>query len=487
MKQKNESIAPKPPLLDHRNLEPENSLSHVSIHDHSAQEKEHYSIPQTPIASFYRAIIPEQSTVLHIQSGSGDLLASLNPFFGIGIDCSKTAVDAAQKKYPRYQFYQSDKRLCSINHQFDYIIVSHALMQSDDAQEFLISLHYWCHPTTRIIIDHYAAHVAALRALAHRCGIAQSAGYQQLFSKKTMSDLFTLTNFELISSGCHTLIARPIPLIAGFFNRFFIALPLINRLAIYRYAVIRPQPHTKNSSNASVSIIIPCRNEAGNIESAVKRCPAMGSSTEIIFVEGNSSDETNSEIERVAHEYPDKKIRFFTQSGKGKADAVRKGFAHAAGDIVMILDGDLTMPPEELPKFFNLLVSGRAECVNGSRLIYPMEKEAMTFLAFLANHGFALLLSWVMNQKISDSLCGTKVLWKTDYERIAKARSVSGIQDPFGDFDLLLGAAQLHLKIVDIPIHYKKRVYGQSNISRFYDVWFLLWIVVKSAYQLRIR
>lgn len=486
MKQKNESIAPKPPLLDHRNLEPENSFRHMPVIEDSAQEKEHYSISLTPIASFYRAIIPEQSTVLHIQSGSGDILASLNPFFGVGIDCSKTAVDAAQKKYPRYQFYQSGAQPCPLNYQFDYIIVSHALMQSDDAQEFLTSLHHWCRPTTRIIIDHYAVHASVLRAVAYRCGIAPSAGYQQLFSKKTMGDLFTLTNFELISSGCHTIISRPIPLIAGFFNRFFTALPVLNRLATYRYAVIRPYSRTKNIS-ASVSIIIPCRNEAGNIESAAKRCPAMGSSTEIIFVEGNSSDQTNSEIERVAHEYPDKKIRFFTQPGTGKADAVRKGFAHATGDIVMILDGDLTMPPEELPKFFNLLVSGQAECVNGSRLIYSMEKEAMTFLAFLANHGFAQLLSWVMKQKITDSLCGTKALWKADYERIAKARSISGVQDPFGDFDLLLGAAQLHLKIVDLPIHYKKRVYGQSNISRFYDVWFLLWIVVKSAYQLRMR
>lgn len=237
----------------------------------------------------------------------------------------------------------------------------------------------------------------------------------------------------------------------------------------------------------TVSIIIPCRNEKGNIESAIKRCPVMGGKTEIIFIEGNSADGTLEEIKRVVSHYPEKKIRWFTQDGVGKGDAVRKGFAHATGDILMILDADLTVPPEELPKFYESLIEKKGDCINGSRLIYGMESGAMGYLAWMANRFFGSLVSWITGQKITDTLCGTKVLWKKDYERIALQRKELGLSDPFGDFDLLFGAAKLKLKIIDVPIHYKRRAYGKTNISRFKEVWFLLWMCVRAWWALRMQ
>lgn len=243
---------------------------------------------------------------------------------------------------------------------------------------------------------------------------------------------------------------------------------------------ILPLPHT-------VSIIIPCRNEEGNIEAAIKRCPKMGAHAEFIFVEGHSADQTLSEIKRVAGKYPTKKITCFVQEGKGKGDAVRKGFAHATGDILMILDADLTVPPEELPQFFDALVSQKGDCINGSRLVYGMESGAMGWWAWVANAFFARLVSFIIKQKVTDTLCGTKVLWRKDYEQIAQRRAKLGLYDPFGDFDLLFGAAHLGLKIYDMPVHYKRRTYGKTNIQKFKEVWFLLWMCAKAFWRINVK
>ena len=237
----------------------------------------------------------------------------------------------------------------------------------------------------------------------------------------------------------------------------------------------------------SVSVIIPCRNEQGNVEEAIKRCPQMGISTEFIFVEGHSADDTLVEIKRVAESYCEKDIKFFVQDGAGKGDAVRKGFAQATGDILMILDADLTTPPEELPLFLGALVSKKGDCINGSRLVHGMESGAMGWLAWMANSFFAKFVSLIIKQKVTDTLCGTKVLWRKDYERIAKHREKLGLYDPFGDFDLLFGVANLGLKIVDMPVHYKRRTYGKTNIRKFKELWVLLWMCWKAYWKLNIK
>ena len=232
-----------------------------------------------------------------------------------------------------------------------------------------------------------------------------------------------------------------------------------------------------------MSVIIPARNERGNIETAVRRTPRLGSGTEIIFVEGNSNDGTAEEIERVIAAYPDRQITHIPQGdGRGKGDAVRKGFAAARGDILMILDADLTVAPEELPKFYNALMSGHGEFVHGSRLVYPMQKQAMRSLNIVANKFFSIAFTYLLEQRFKDTLCGTKVLFAQAYRQIAANRSYFGDFDPFGDFDLIFGAAKLNLKIVEIPIRYYARIYGTTNISRFKHGWLLLQM---SAFAMR--
>lgn len=235
----------------------------------------------------------------------------------------------------------------------------------------------------------------------------------------------------------------------------------------------------------TVSVVVPARNEAGNIPSIFNRLPGMGSGTELVFVEGHSKDDTAATIEREIVKHEDWSCKFLQQTGEGKADAVRLGFKNATGDILMILDADLTVPPEDLPRFYQALVSGKGEFINGVRLIYPMERQAMRFANLLGNKFFSLAFSWLIGQPIKDTLCGTKVFWRTDYEKIAANRSYFGDFDPFGDFDLIFGAAKLSLKITDLPIRYRERTYGTTNIQRWKHGWLLLKMVWFAAIRLK--
>lgn len=261
--------------------------------------------------------------------------------------------------------------------------------------------------------------------------------------------------------------------------------PLLPWFCLSVFCIARPRPKRAINQNFSVSVIIPARNEAGNIEEAVQRVPQVGIKTELIFVEGHSQDNTWEEIKRVKEKYDDQDIKILQQSGEGKFDAVREGFAATSGDILMILDADLTMPPEELPKFYDVVASGHAEFANGVRLVYPMEERSMRFLNMIGNKLFCIIFSWLLNQPIKDTLCGTKVLFRSDYDKIVINRKYFGEFDPFGDFDLIFGADKINLKISDIPIRYQERRYGDTNIKRWRHGWLLIKMIAFGAWKLK--
>ncbi|HET8644050.1 MAG TPA: glycosyltransferase family 2 protein, partial [Vicinamibacteria bacterium] len=242
---------------------------------------------------------------------------------------------------------------------------------------------------------------------------------------------------------------------------------------------------TARPAQPSVSVIIPCRNEEGHIPGLVARLPDLGPGSEFIFVEGNSKDDTEGAIQRAIAQNPGRPFSFYKQPGRGKGDAVRLGFAQARGDVVLILDSDMGVAPEDIPKFVDALARRKGEMVNGSRLVYPMEGQAMRVLNMIANKFFAWLFSWVLGQQVRDTLCGTKALYREDYERIAANRAFFGDFDPFGDFDLLFGAARLNLDIVDVAVRYHERRYGQTNISRFRHGWLLLRMSLFAARKLK--
>ena len=419
------------------------------------------------VTDFYKVHVPEDSSVLMLNCKNGYLLHALKPFFGVGVDTDEQALQSARAQYPEYQFFSGNLDSLQLFHRFDYIIVPFVAMEADDIQEFLTQLHRFCHPGTRIIVETYNKAWKPILWLTQKMRLRRKTSFKHWISQYDVHNFLHLSGFDRVTSGGFMLMPMRVPLISSIFNTVLSHLPLLNRLCLTKWTIARPVRAAKNRLEATVSVIVTCKNEAGNVEGAVTRTPHMGKETEIIFVEGGSKDNTREEIERVMEKYPQKNVRLLVQDGTGKGDAVRKAFAHARGDVLMILDGDLTVMPEDMPKFFDALMSGKGEFINGSRLVCGMEKGAMPWFNWVVNYSFGLLTSWLMGQRIKDSLCGTKVLFKKDYERIAKQRSFFSLNDPYGDFDLLFGASRLNLKIIDQPVHYKQRTYGATNIHHF--------------------
>ena len=419
------------------------------------------------IERYLRFLIPAGSSVLEIGCGTGELLAALEPSRGVGVDISPRMVEQARRNFPALDFRVDDMEDLQIREKFDYVLVVDTIGHVDDIQLAFSQLHKVCRPETRVIVVYYNYLWAPVLKFAEFAGLRMRQALQHWLPLGDIANLLYLNDFEVIRKGYKVLMPIRIPLFSTFCNRFLANMPIFWKLSINEVLVAKPMAVRKDPSQVSCSIVIPCRNEQGNIENAIRRTPDMGRATEIIFVEGHSSDGTLAECYRVQEAYPDRDITVLVQDGKGKGDAVRKGFAAARHDVLMILDADLTVPPEDLPKFFDAIASGKGEFINGSRLVYRMEKQAMRFLNILGNKFFSRAFTYLFEQRIRDTLCGTKVLWKSDYEKIIAGRSYFGEFDPFGDFDLLFGAVKLNLKIVEIPIRYRERSYGTTQISRF--------------------
>ena len=419
------------------------------------------------LEEYLQFLIPKNSSVLEIGCGTGELLAAFEPRRGLGIDISPKMLEVGATKFPHLQFEVGDLESLQIEEKFEYVLLDETLGYVNDIQLAFKELHKVCKPETRIIIVYYNYLWEPILKFAEAVGLRMKQPLQHWLPLADIENLLYLSDFEVIKKAYRILLPMHIPLVSSFFNKFLSNMPFFWKLCINEVLIARPNYIRKQPEDVTCSIIVPCRNEKGNIEQAILRTPDMGKNTEIIFVEGHSLDGTFEECERVKRKYPEKDIAVLVQNGKGKYDAVKKGFSHAKNDILMILDADLTVPPEDLPKFFDALISGRGEFINGSRLVYQMEDQAMRFLNLLGNKFFSLAFTYIMEQRIRDTLCGTKVLWKEDYLKIAEGREYFGDFDPFGDFDLLFGASKLNLKIIEIPIKYRERTYGTTQISRF--------------------
>jgi SAM-dependent methyltransferase len=419
---------------------------------------------------YLKFLIPEGARVLEVGCCTGDLLAELKPSFGVGVDISAASIDVARRAYPNLSFYVGDIEapdlVRSLPGPFDYIVIVDTMGSLDDCQNLFESLHALCTRETRLIVGYYSHLWYPLLKLAEATGLKMPQPPQNVLAPADVAALAGLADFETMTSELRLLSPMRLFGLGRLLNRFLAPLPLLNSLCLRHYTVCRSL-RRRGEPPRTASIVIPARNERGNIAAAVRRMPQFAEAQQIIFVEGHSRDDTWNEIERVITDNPQLDIKALRQPGKGKADAVYTGFDAASGDVLMILDADLTMPPEQLPKFWEAIRSGKGEFVNGTRLVYPLENDAMRFLNLIANKLFSYAFSWLLGQRFTDTLCGTKVLRRSDYERLKAGRSYFGDFDPFGDFDLIFGASKLSLKIVEVPIRYASRTYGETQISRF--------------------
>ncbi|MGE0759682.1 MAG: glycosyltransferase [Pirellulaceae bacterium] len=436
----------------------------------------------------YQFFIPPGARVLQIGCGIGDLLAELQPSFGVGVDFSPEMIRQARQRHPEPSLHfveQVAEELALDYPPFDYIILSDTLTFLEDIVAVLRELRPYCHARTRIITNFFSRLWQPALWLAEQLGLRYPQPMLNWVTSPDVSNLLELAGFEVVLRDSRILLPTAWPVIAPFCNRVLATLPLLRHFCLTNWIVARLPMSLPETTG--VSIVVPCRNEADNIPDVVRRWPALPGPSEIIFVEGHSSDDTWARCEQLVRDNPHRSIQALRQQGKGKGDAVRLGFAAARHEILVILDADLTVPPEEVTGFVEVLTRGHAEFVNGSRLLYPMDDEAMRFLNLLANKTFAWMFSWLLGQSVKDTLCGTKVLLRSDYLRLAEQRAYFGDIDPFGDFDLIFGAAKLGLKMRDYAIRYRARTYGTTQIRRFRDGWALLklylWAIVKMKWR----
>ena len=438
---------------------------------------------RTLLAHYYNLLIPADASVLEIGCGSGELLAQVRAARKTGLDLSATQIAAARQRVPGAEFFVQAGELVDLGERrFDVIIISDTLNLAADVQHLLERLHLVAHPGTRLLINFQNSLWRPLLSLARLLGLKAAQPQNSWLASSDVLNLLQLAGWSAVCRQGRILVPFSALGLGPLVNRWLA--PLLQWFALTIFIVARPE-RAGPARALTVSVVIPARNEAGNIAAAVARTADMGAGTELIFVEGHSRDDTWAQIQKVAAANPSRKIKILQQTGKGKGDAVRAGFAVATGDILMILDADLTMPPEDLPKFYDVLASGRAEFANGVRLVYPMDEKAMQFLNLCANKAFGLIFTWLLGQPVKDTLCGTKVLSRAHYDSIAANRAYFGDFDPFGDFDLLFGAAKLNLKIADVPIRYRERTYGTTNIQRWKHGVLLLRMVLFAARKVK--
>ena len=431
---------------------------------------------------FLKFLTRKNARILEIGCGTGELLYSLAPEFGVGIDISDAMISIAKRNFPSLDFICGDVEslgeLANNLGTFDFVVMADTIGYVEDVQGVFSKMKPFTNVETRIIVSYYSQLWRPLIRLAELVRMKMPQPPQSWLSPDAIEHLLELSGYEIVRRDWRLLSPRKLLGLGHLVNITLGQLPGVRRLSLKHYVVARPRPYGILDKKPSLSIVIPCRNEAGNIIHALSRLPNFDTSVEIIFVEGHSTDNTREEIQKAMKVFSSFDVQLLDQPGSGKADAVWSGFEVARNDILMILDADLTVAPEDLVKFYDLIATGQAEFVNGTRLVYPTENGSMRLLNTVANHAFARVFSWLINQRVTDTLCGTKVLSSRNYSMIKEGREYFGNFDPFGDFDLIFGASKLNLKIVELPVRYADRSYGSTQISRFKDGLLLLKMVL---------
>lgn len=417
------------------------------------------------LGTFLKFIIEPRKSVLLFRSELGQLFDPIEPSRATGVDISKTMVELARAKHPDYDFQCGDPEHFRGEGRYDYIVF-YSLGDIIDIERAFLNSADMAAEDTRLIVINYNYLWQPLVKLAEKIGWKVPQPTQNWLNAPVIENMLHISGFEVVKQYHQVLFPVGIPVLSWFLNDIAAKIPVIKKLCFLQILVAKKTVSRTKCDDYTVSVIIPCKNEKGNIEDAVKRVPEMGKGTEIIFCDDKSTDGTADEITRMMKEYPQKNIRLVNGPGICKAKNVWTGFDAAQGDILMILDADLTVIPEELPYFYKAISEGRGEFINGSRMIYPMQSQAMRTFNIIGNKFFSMAFSYLLGQRLTDTLCGTKVLWRRDWPRVKGLLGSWGIEDRWGDYELLFGAAKLHLKIVEVPVHYLERVYGETKMTK---------------------
>ena len=410
-------------------------------------------------------VVEPGKRVLDVRCETGHLLAAVRPSYGVGVEISDAMVGCARLQHPDLHFVKSDPEALELNETFDYILFNH-IFDTVDILRALERVRRHCTPETRIVVINYNHFWEPILEFASKIGLRSQFVEPNWVSENDIRGFLKLAGFRPVRKYRSILFPKWIPGFSELMNRFVAKLPGLRGLCMMQVMVARPFAEPKCEQDVTVSVVVPCRNELGNVSQAVERIPRMGKHTEILFCDDKSTDGTSEEVRRMIGLFPEKDIRLIEGPGICKAENVWTGFRAARGDILLILDADLTVMPEELPMFVRALVTSQGDFVNGSRLVYPMPQLAMKFANTIGNKVFGLVFSFLLDQRLKDTLCGTKVLWRKDWHRMEKNLGSWGIKDLWGDYELLFGASKLQLEIVEVPVHYQERIHGITKMTR---------------------
>jgi len=422
-----------------------------------------------------RLIVPPGQRVLDVGCGNGDHLAVLQPSHGVGVDLSGAMIRLAATKYPELELHhQAAEELALPAHAvrdgaggFDFVIMVNVVGELADVLAAFKRLRALVRPDTRVVIVYYNHLWEPLVGPAARLGLKLNNPTQNWLSLPDLSAFLQLAGFETIKSGARLPCPKYVPGVAELLNGVIGRLPVLYRLGFVRYVVARPlMPHARPPAEHSCTVVVPCKNEEGNIAAIPARLPRMGKFTELIFVDDRSTDGTAACVRDAMARHADLGIKLLQGPGQGKGAAVRAGFADARGDVLMILDADMAVMPEDLPAFFEAITENKGEFINGTRMVYPLTGQAMRTANIIGNKAFAAAFSFLLEQRITDTLCGTKVVMRRDYAKLLAAREYFGDIDRWGDYDWIFGAARNNLKIVELPVHYVERVAGETKMTK---------------------
>jgi ubiquinone/menaquinone biosynthesis C-methylase UbiE len=418
----------------------------------------------TGMSKIVQGMVPPRMAVLELGSGTGGLLAALQPSCGVGLNVAQELTERARQKYPQFEFYTTDVDQVKAPDNFfpQYLVMTNLLDYVYDVWDQLENLKPLIGDGALLVIATNNPLWAPILRFASKVGMRMPDSPRNFITNKDIRSILNLQGFDVVEEGLALPVPKRIPIVGDILNAILPELPLLRFTSSIQYIAVRSRV---TRPSLSCSVIVPCHNEEGNIAECVRRIPDMGTWTEIVVVDDGSTDQTRQRVREIMR--TDSRVRLIGfDHNQGKANAVRAGFEAARGDVLMILDADMAVMPEDLPKFFKPLQSGNADFVNGTRLVYPMEDRAMRIANFLGNKAFCYLASWIIRQRVSDTLCGTKALFKRDYMRMPM-----GGKERWGDFDLLFGGARLRLRILEIPVHYQERRAGVSKMRAMREGW----------------
>jgi len=436
---------------------------------------------------YLQFVVPPDESVLLLGCEDGALLDALLPSRGVGVDASTNAAWLGRKRYPKYEFITSPDYDIDSDERFAYVILNDMAGYVNDLFMLLTALRRHTTPSSRIVIVQHNYLWRPVLRFAARLGLKRPERFRNWLSVGDLRVFLEATGFEPIGVRPKLFCPKRLLGVGPAINWMSGLLPFVGRLASTEVLVARPGDRALNAARKTASIVLTTRDERANIEPMVKSIPELGAHTEILFVEGHSSDGTREEIERVIRAYPERNIRLLVQDGIGQGDAIRKGFNEATGDVVILLEADRTSPPEDVLKVFDVVASGRAEYVNGSRFVYPRQPGSMPTLNVIGNALFAAWFTWFLGQRTSDVLCGVKAIDRVQFRRVLRNWGFLGLYDPFGDFELAFGAARLGLKISEVPTRYACRQYGVPKTKPLRHGWMLLRMMLRATRVFKCR